>query len=204
MGDILRLDSDRHGEIRALLPWYVTGRLEPEEHARVVAHLASCPECRTEARVERRLGMEVAQAPVELELGWQEMRRRIAAERPPAGALAALRGAGLGAAVAAQAVLLIALGGWLVPRLGPAPYHALAAAPAPATANVLIMFRAGSSEGSVRLALAAVGGRVTDGPTRAGAWMVHVATADRQRALATLRARPEVSLAQPVDPATGP
>jgi predicted NBD/HSP70 family sugar kinase len=204
MGDIVRLDSDRHGEIKALLPWYVTGRLEPAEHARVAAHVAGCSECQNEVRFERRLGLEVAEAPVEVEQGWMDMRRRVAAGRP--GALAALRRAGpwLGAVVAAQAVVLIVLGGWLVPRLAPPPYHALASAAAPAAGNVVVMFRPQTSERSVRLTLAAAGARMADGPTGAGAWVLRVASVDRAKALAILRARPEVTLAQPVDPAAAP
>lgn len=212
MGDIVRLDSDRHGEIKSLLPWYVTGRLDAAEHARVAAHLVGCLECQNEVRFERRLGVEVAGAPVDVEQGWREMRRQITAGRPRASPFAAWRLAlppmpwrlWLGATLAVQAVLLIALGGWLVPALTPPTYHALASAQAPAPGNVVIMFRPQISERSMRLTLAAAGARVADGPTGAGAWVLRVPPADRAKALVTLRASPDVTLAQPVDPAATP
>ena len=212
MGDIVRLDSGRHEEIKSLLPWYVTGRLDPAEHARVAAHLVGCEECRSEVRFERRLGTEVAEAPVDVEEGWRTMRRRLTAGRARAGPFAALRLAlppgpwrvWLGATLAAQAVLLIALGGWLIPALAPAPYHALASASAPAPGNVVVMFRPQISERTMRLTLAAAGARIADGPTGAGAWVLNVPPAERAKALAVLRARPEVTLAQPVDPSAAP
>ena len=40
--------DDTAREHPAVLPWYVSGRLEPDERARVEAHLRDCAECRGE------------------------------------------------------------------------------------------------------------------------------------------------------------
>jgi hypothetical protein len=50
-------------------------------------------------------------------------------------------------------------------------------------------------------ALQAAGARLIDGPTAADAYVLHIAPAERNRALAMLRARKDVMLAQPLDPA---
>lgn len=38
----------RHHEAMALLPWYATGRLPPNEQGRIQRHLAVCPTCQAE------------------------------------------------------------------------------------------------------------------------------------------------------------
>jgi anti-sigma factor RsiW len=76
MGSIIRLHGAPHDEIRALLPWYVTGRLDDREQARVAAHLKTCRACQEELEFERRLEVEVAAIPVDVEHGWTAARGR--------------------------------------------------------------------------------------------------------------------------------
>ena len=64
MGNVIRLPGDRHREIQLLLPWYVTGRLDEADTARVETHLAGCAKCRAELKVEQRLDQEVAGLPL--------------------------------------------------------------------------------------------------------------------------------------------
>lgn len=56
--------SSSHDELAALLPWYVNGTLKGEELAKVQAHVAECPKCRTELAVQRGLSERLARAPV--------------------------------------------------------------------------------------------------------------------------------------------
>jgi hypothetical protein len=62
-----------------------------------------------------------------------------------------------------------------------------------------LLFRPDASEGAMRQALSASDARLVDGPTPAGAYLVQVPAAERQRALALFRLRPDVISAQPVD-----
>jgi anti-sigma factor RsiW len=217
MASIIRLHAGRHDEIRSLLPWYVTGRLDAAEHARVAAHVSTCRECQADLEFERRLEVEVAIAPIDVEHGWASMQRRItAAPAPRSGGafIARLRElpgrlwrAGppwLSWALAAQAALLVVAGALTVrtaaPVTQPARYHALSSVPAAATGNVVVIFRPDTRESAMRQALVAADAHLIDGPTAADAYVLHVPAAERAGAMAGLRARHDVVLAQPLDP----
>ena len=220
MGSIIRLHYTPHDDIRALLPWYVTERLDPVEHARVASHLKSCRECQEDLEFERRLGVEVAIAPVDVEQGWASMQRRLEAASSPSARVAGLqawRGAlsrqwvrswrasppWLGWALAAQAALIMVAGALTMQmtaqKMGMARYHALGSAPAARAGNVLVIFRPDTRESVMRQALTSADARLIDGPTAADAYVLHVPPAEREAALARLRARGEVVLAEPID-----
>lgn len=216
MASIIRLHG-RHDEIRSLLPWYITGRLDAAEHATVTAHVSTCRECQADLEFERRLEVEVAIAPIDVEHGWTSMQRRItsaAASRSGGGFIARLGEwpgrlwrtgpPWLSWALAAQAALLMVAGALTVrtatPVSQPVRYHALSSAPAATTGNVVVIFRPDARESAMRQALVAADARLIDGPTAADAYVLHVPAAERASALARLRARREVVLAQPLDP----
>lgn len=217
MASIIRLHAGRHDEIRSLLPWYVTGRLDEAEHARVAAHVSACRECQADLEFERRLEVEVAVAPIDVEHGWTSMQRRMASAprsrlgRDLIARLGALPGRlwrtgppWLSWALAAQAALLLVAGALTVRTATPvaqtARYHALSSAPAATSGNVVVIFRPDTRESAMRRALVAADARLIDGPTAADAYVLHVPPSERTRALAALRARHEVVLAQPLDP----
>jgi anti-sigma factor RsiW len=79
-GRIIALDGERHGEVQALLPWYLAGGLSEAEQAMVRQHLGACAECQAELMSERRLAAEVAAAPIapapEVERGWAAISER--------------------------------------------------------------------------------------------------------------------------------
>ncbi len=54
-GHVVQLDTDTHQSVQELLPWYVTGRLDAVEAARIEGHLAHCAHCLAELEWERRL-----------------------------------------------------------------------------------------------------------------------------------------------------
>ena len=207
MAKIISLHEGPHRAVEALLPWYLAGGLDADEHAQVEAHLGDCQACRAELDFERRLKAEVAALPVDVEHGWARLHRRLAARPRPrgpdplAGLVRAWRAGPpwLGWALAAQAGLIAAFGLVVAPTAPPAPYHALSAAPAAARGNVVVIFRPETSERALREALRAGHARLVDGPTASDAYVLAVPAAERARVLTTLRARVDIVLAEPID-----
>jgi hypothetical protein len=217
MGSIIPLPASEHHEFQLLLPWYVTGRLDELEHARVENHLAACAECQAELKLERWLDAEISDLPIEVEHGWRRLHARIAGgpETPPRGRFPfasrrwrvarAFSARSAGWAIAAScALLLLAVGAWTLPRLQAGPYQALGAAPGPIAGNLVVIFRPDALEKSMRETLNASEARIVDGPTAADAYVLRVPPSQRLSALAKLRASSAVVMAQPIDPGGSP
>jgi acyl-CoA synthetase (AMP-forming)/AMP-acid ligase II len=85
------------------------------------------------------------------------------------------------------------------PAAPPARYHTLAGVAALAAGNVVVIFRPDTRERELRATLEASHARVVDGPTAADAYVLRVPASQRLAALATLRARPDITLAEPID-----
>lgn len=208
MADIIPIHDPQHRETEALLPWYVTGRLDAGERALVEAHLAECPDCRAELAMERRLGQEVAALPLEAGSGWAAMQQRLTQTAPRRQSLAEVwrdwfRRIGLGWQRATQLAFVTAAG-VLVSPLGPLPaYQTLGAPPVRSAGNALVMFRPDAREQALRDALIAADARLVDGPTPAAAYVIAVPAHERATSLAKLRARSDVLLAEPIDPESG-
>jgi hypothetical protein len=81
-------------------------------------------------------------------------------------------------------------------------YRALSSTPPPQSANVIVMFRAETTEAELRSLLDANGARLVDGPTATDAYLLRVAPTSRAAALARLQADRHVVMAQPIDGAT--
>ena len=197
---------DAHAETIALLPWFVTGALEPDEHARVAAHIAVCAECQAEAALEARLEHAVAGLPLQLETGWAEMRQKLAADVDVKARPARAREPWLGWGMAASLAVVAAVSGYAVaPRDAAKTYHTLASAEAPPNVgNVIVIFRPDLRESEMRAVLNANHARMVEGPTAADAWVLRVPAAERAAALQRLRGDAGVVLAQPIDPAPSP
>jgi hypothetical protein len=210
VGSLLHL-HDAHERAQILLPWRVNGTLEEAEAALVDAHLAECAECRADLAAEGALRAELAALPLGLELRQPPhvtgtavpprprapARRRFLARRIPLGwALA-----GQAAAAAAVALFL------MVPQADrqAAPTYRLLGTEKPrATGNVIVLFAPDATERELRTALEDAGGRLVDGPTASGAYIVQVAPEKRPEALQRLRATSHVMLAEPVDAGAAP
>jgi anti-sigma factor RsiW len=195
--------SDEHRELRDLLPWYVTGQLDAAEAARVEAHLDECAECEAEIRFEERLEAEVARLPLDVEQGWARMRQRLAEDRPGRRVARAITAhtpwLGWGIAAAMMLSIGVVMSPALRPAAAPDAYHTLGAAPVAAAGNVVVIFRPDTTERQIRAVLRASNARLVDGPTQADAYVLQIPAARRELALATLRARHEIVLAQPID-----
>jgi anti-sigma factor RsiW len=209
MGRILTFTNDPHRETRDLMPWLITGRLEPEEQARVEAHLAACEECSRELAGEHALADQVAELPIATGIGWAAMRDRldtaaretafVPAPQPTRRRFTMRQ---IGTVLAAQAALLAAAVTITLRVEAPiAPYHALSSAPTTVGGNAIIVFRPDARESEISRLLKDGGARLVDGPTAANAYVLRIPDAERGRVLDRLRANAAVVLAEPLDTA---
>jgi len=204
MVDIIRLHGDPHEQTQRLLPWYANGTLEGDEAAVVEAHLPECAECRTDLRLERALGREIASLPTDAAHGWASLRERL--EEPGRTSLPAPRAflrrpVPIGWALAAQAASLVLIVGlaWTATRPSPPRYVALGAPATAAPGNVVVIFNPTTSEQDLRGAVVQSGARIVDGPTASDAYVLHVDAGSRAAALTRLRSDAHVALAEPID-----
>ena len=231
-GHIISLHGDLHDDACALLPWYVTGQLDDEDTARIEAHLPLCAQCQADLAGERRLQAALSglhEPAGDVDAGFEALRDRLAsralqsAPSPNASHMGALRRKRLARAgqqwrdsapwlrwaVAAQLTLLILAGMALVmtthrAAVSAAPqYHTLGAAPEPAAANIVVVFRPDVRESELRQTLRDSRARLVGGPTAADAYLLHVDAADRSAAVDRLRHQGTIVLAEPVDAADG-
>lgn len=85
MGNDISGSRTDHDEVELLLPWFISGRLEPHEADRVELHLASCESCRAELALETELAgrLKPAESSAEIEAadaGWQRLMAAMANE----------------------------------------------------------------------------------------------------------------------------
>lgn len=203
MADILSFRGDPHRSTEMLLPWYASGQLDEDDRAVVDAHLATCDRCRAALDRERRLKAQIAGLPIRADLGWEKLQSRLApgqsARRPPK-PRHIVTWPILTAFAAAQAALLAGAVLLFRPASPQADYRTLGAPASRASGNMLIMFRPDTPEQEMRSTLSRAGARLVDGPTAAGAYVLDVEPARRDAALADLRTRRSVTLAQPIEP----
>jgi hypothetical protein len=203
-----------HDEAEELLPWYASGQLDAADRAKVDAHLSSCAHCRQQLAIERRLIDEFQTMSPEVESGWARLQARLnapaaAAQFTPAPRRPARqnvfaeiwamlsRPAVAGLAVAQLAFVVVA--GSVLLSLSRPTYRALGSAPPPASANLIVMFRADATIEEVRHSLNAAGASIVDGPSPSDAYLLHVAPQHRAAALTKLQSDSNVQLAQPID-----
>jgi anti-sigma factor RsiW len=197
---VLHLDSDEHGAVQAVLPWYANGTLDAAERAEVEAHLGDCARCRADLEFQRHLRATPAREalPGEVDRGWLALRAQIEA---PAAESARPTPAhdrrstprwwplALGLQAAFVVVLMVASAWLFLPR--PDAYRTLGAA-APPAANALVVFRPDATEAEMRRALRAADARVVGGPTVTDAYLLRIPELGED-SLARLRAEPAVA-----------
>ena len=91
------------------------------------------------------------------------------------------------------------LAGSLLLSLSRPHYRALGSAPAPQSANAIVMFRADTTEAQLRTLLHDNETTLIGGPTAADAYLLHVPAQSREAVLKRLRADSHVEMAQPID-----
>lgn len=206
MPDQIHSEINPHKEAEELLPWYATGQLAADERSIVEQHLSACAHCRRQLAFDRRMIDEFAALTPEVDNGWERLRGRL---EPQAGWRAkAVREAAAAwrtlprpsvAALALAQLLFVVVAGSVLLSLSRPDYRALASAPAPQSANAIIMFRPTTTESQMRRLLQGSGASLVGGPTAADAYLLRVAPRSRQAILQRLRADNHVLLAQPID-----
>lgn len=210
-------DAACSSDAARLLPWFVTGRLDADDAARVEHHLRTCESCRAEVEHDRALHALLTgddrPAALSPTAGFQALMTRISeterampeATPPPSEAPPPTRRASrwLAAVVVVQALALALLGTALWRDTeAPAPYRTLTqGASSAATAHLRVVFAAETTAGELGTLLAAIDARIVDGPSPAGAYALALADADDQAlasSLATLRSNPRVLFAEPL------
>ncbi|MES2296565.1 MAG: zf-HC2 domain-containing protein [Pseudomonadota bacterium] len=201
--DVVELETSIHQKVQKLLPW-APERLRADERAFVERHLATCPQCQQDLDWQRRL-QSIGPAPGAM----PDMERALAKLLPrletrasgPRRAMSQMAARLFDGApgwtrwaLAAQLVAIVGLSGALL-RPGDS-YRLLGAQAAPA--NLVVMFQPAASEQQLRAILEQNGARVVDGPTVTNAWLLSVAPARRDAALAALRAHAQVQMAEPL------
>lgn len=206
MPDPIPSEMNPHKEAEELLPWYATGQLDVEDQRLVEQHLASCAHCRRQLAFDRRMTDEFAALNPQVDSGWARLRRRLeprASWWDRLGGEAAVTYWALArpsvAALAFAQILFVVVAGSVLLTLSRPDYHALASAPAPQSANALVMFRPNTTESEMRGLLQSNGASLVGGPTPADAYLLRLPAASRQVALQHLRADSHVLMAQPID-----
>jgi hypothetical protein len=217
---LVHLDGEDHRAVERLLPWHVNGTLDAAEAAVVEAHLAACERCRADVRWQLRLREAApemlhpipdAASQRATDAAWARLRDAVAASTPiadpatdagpqpaaPAAPRAPARARlprwfawGMAAQLAAWSAVAVLL-------LAPAhePYRALGAGSVHA-ANALVVFAPGTTERDIRALLRAQDAQLVAGPTGTDAWLVAVAPAKLERAIAAWRASAAVVRAE--------
>jgi hypothetical protein len=213
---VVQLQTAAHREIEELLPWYASGALGQDERERVEQHVPFCPQCRADLAFEQRLLTRVQALPspdADVEQGIARLRRRIAVVAPQGRVDAAGAGAPAAAAqpgwqdaprwlrwaLVVQGGVIAALG---VALLVPVQDFRGLAASSPddrAAAQLIVRFHPGASEQDVRAALIASAARIVNGPTATGAYVLAVPESRMDSAIAELRARAAVALAESLE-----
>jgi hypothetical protein len=79
-------------------------------------------------------------------------------------------------------------------------FRTLSDAPnATASANAIVMFAHGIEAGEARAIMGATGARIIGGPSSTGAWQVDIDPSRRDAVLASLRAKPQIAMAEAID-----
>jgi anti-sigma-K factor RskA len=216
MPDPNLIERPPHDEAEELLPWYATGQLDEADRAKVDAHLSSCAHCRQQLALEHQLIDEFQAMSPEVESGWSRLKARLETPAPvvaapvaaahrrpvwqnPFAEIWAMLSRPAVATLAIAQLAFVVFAGSLLLSLSKPSYRALGSAPAPATANVIVMFRSDATVEDVRDTLKLAGASIVDGPTPTDAYLLHVAPPQRATALAKLQSNENVQLAQPID-----
>lgn len=207
-----------HRQCWELLPWLLNGSLDDAQGQRVRDHVSECDECAREYESQARLRQLMQREESVLYTPHASLRKLMgridAAEdelpqdaRETAQAAAPRRRQWLAAAVAVQAVGLVALSGvlaWKVDEIREAPrYSTLTSAPAvlPHGPAARVVFAPSMSLGQLGELLRTYGAQVIAGPSEAGVYtLVFPGARDENEIAATiskLRADPQVRFAEP-------
>lgn len=202
MAEIFPLRPSEHDSVQKLIPWFVVGTLSAHETDRIESHLTDCEECREDVAYERRLARGIATLPLNPDDGWEALQLRMGEERPAraAGARLIHRRVPLPWAVAGSLAAAVAFAVVLAgvrPNAAPQQtYRTLGSSGSAADGQVVVLFNPDTTEQEMRVILSAQHARLVDGPTAAGAYVLHIDGTDPAVAIGNLRRSSRVVLAE--------
>ena len=207
---VFPFDASAHLTVDALLPFYVNGTLSRAEQSFVQQHVDACARCQQEARALQDLfsGLAVEMAdldttplpsinPVPAFAGLESSLD----ERAPASNVWRRTPAWARWALAATLITIVTLSGILLTALGDgATYRTLGAAntASAGTTPIAVMFDSDITESELQRIVLSAGARISDGPTKAGVFVLDVANDNVDRGLRMLRSEHAVRLAEPL------
>ncbi len=182
-----------HEQFDLLLPWRVNGTLEIEEHEQIRLHTSNCVTCRSQLRELEELRDAVRKGPVpsfDAAAGFRKLEERLAGDAAIGPVTGSARFRSLPGALRwlllAQAAALVLVAGLFVARrieqapVGSepsAPFRTLAA-PRPeilgGAPRVRVLFSEGITEQELRELLHEMGGRIVDGPSSLGLFVIEL------------------------------
>lgn len=209
--------TDLHRQIQLLLPWYMNQSLQPEERQQVESHIRHCLLCRRELISLRKLAEAVTESSgleMAAETSFANLRSKLPARAPdktPSASAAKIsgrpklsrRGAVQFAMAATLLLAVIPLALHTLQTNTADSYYTLSAAkPELSTDKHLrVVFAKSVSGTEVEAILAAIHGQRIDEPNSVGALTVKLDNVDSPKlddAIALLRSRPDVLLAEPI------
>jgi anti-sigma factor RsiW len=200
---LYRHDDPQHLQASELLPWFVNGTLDHDEHARVERHLADCIACKqdlTRLRAWQQqyrgegedVGASRGLARVQARI--DEIESGIAAQRGWRRIAAGWNAAAIWVRVVLLAQTALLAGLITILLLKPVPQ------PAPARrAHVVAVFPPARTEQEIRSLLLTARARIVDGPTAEGAYTLEVSAEQQPQVLEQLRAHGAILRAEAVE-----
>jgi anti-sigma factor RsiW len=207
---VIQLNGPAHHDaVQRLLPWYLNQTLSAVERVRVDKHLAECALCRIDLAEQQEMVALIGpeSSSDSADRGIAALNRLLdeeVATAAPARREGGSTASGWGppwmrVALVAQMAGIVGLGVLAFPRLeSTAPYVTLGSTGAPREAGdqVIIAFRDEATNAGIRRILDPIAGRMVDGPTATGAFVIVVPAGTASNAVATLRKVSDVRLAE--------
>jgi hypothetical protein len=201
-------DDPVHREVAELLPWLANGTLAGVERARAAHHVSECIACRRELEDLRALQSAIAND--DLDSGATQALAKLKARIQHDGSgrkhhlfhRAASRWHASDVLVrsllVAQFAALALIAAAYLSRPDPQYYHTLAAPTIATGGDMVVVFRAATTEQEIRDVLLRVHASIVEGPSAEGAYTLKVREGEQQTVLEQLRQQPAVKLCEPV------
>jgi predicted RecB family endonuclease len=205
---VVAFSAPGHAAVEPLLPWLINGTLEGDERIQVERHVGRCRVCQRELESLRQVQALCISPDVSSDADRALAKLAPRLSHRPSTVQAAAHGrrwrATSALGLAATVALAVALGVFVRTGAPPAPaYRTLGAeihAPA-STGSIVVRFAAVPGPAELATVARATGARHVAGPNGMGAFVMDVDAARQADALAYLRGRPDVVLAEGLDAA---
>ncbi len=184
--------NEQHAHPEELLPFYVNGSLDADEHQQVENHVAACGQCRDEIALLQSLQTRVAEIDAHTapgEFGWQRLQRDM---RKPA---RQTRRSWMKMALAASLLVVVVQSGWLLQLSLSQNDYIPAGAHLQQGVILQVAFRPQATASQIHQLLDAIDAEIVGGPGAAGVYRIRLhnrSEGDASQPLQRLNASTEV------------